>query len=386
MVKFFTLIGFAIVVGVLLLSGCSSFGTRPNEKEKKRFRQSKQFNSKEGVFQNRRPGIIKEMKKRAMSWKVIKEFFSAGKDRVPADKLPEVKPDIDHFLANSENIKVIWFGHSSFLLNVDGKIILVDPVFSNSASPVSWMVQRFQKPVLELNELPEIDYILISHDHYDHLDMDSIKFFIEKKAHFIAPLGVGSHLRGWGVPSDRVVERDWWETESFDGIEFVATPAQHFSGRDGIHENETLWASWVIKTNKHSIYFSGDSGYDTHFKEIGDKYGPFDVAFLETGQYDEKWREVHMLPDEGAAAYKDLKAKKYFPVHWAMFELALHKWYDPIEKLFKFSKEGQIDLVAPKIGQLVHINQETHLEVWWKSKVSELSSSLVDETDSKKGA
>ena len=354
------------------LNACSSFGTRPNELEKENFKKSKHFNAEKGAFENRRPGLIEAMKKRTMSWGMVQDWFKAGMDRVPAGKLPEVRPDIARFLEPSDDLKVIWFGHSSFLLNMDNKVILVDPVFSEAASPVSFMVQRFQKPVLELKELPKIDYLLISHDHYDHLDTESIKFFVDEDITFVTPLGVGSHLRGWGVPSEKIIEKDWWESEKLEGIEFIATPAQHFSGRNGIYDNETLWASWVIKSENHNIYFSGDSGYDTHFKEIGNRFGPFEVAFLETGQYDKKWEEVHMPPEEAVIAFRDLRAKKYFPVHWGMFELALHPWFDPIERIFKLSKEQDLELIAPKIGAIVSINESDGIEKWWESVPKEI--------------
>ena len=263
----------AILIGVssmLLFNACSSLGTRPNKEEKTQFNSSSQFNSETGQFENSADIDLSEMKKRSFTWKIIKEYLSRGKDRKPKEALPETKPQIDDFLNDSQDPKVIWFGHSSFMLNLGGIIVLVDPVFSGAASPVSFMGKRFQDPVLKLDELPKIDYIVISHDHYDHLDMESVKFFADKPAKFITPLGVGSHLKGWGISSDRIIEKDWWQTASFGNIDFICTPAQHFSGRNGIHDNETLWASWVIKSTNHKIYFSGDSGYSPHFKEIGE--------------------------------------------------------------------------------------------------------------------
>lgn len=357
------------LVGLFIMN-VSSFGTRPGKDEKLAFATSKQYNKDKGIFENRRKALIAQVRKRSMSWKVLKEWLRSGEDRIPREPLPEVRPDLTEFLKKSDELKAIWFGHSSFLLNVDGKLILVDPVFGNSAAPFNFLVQRFQRPVLELSELPEIDYILISHDHYDHLDMTSIKFFIDKQVKFITPLGVGSYLKGWGIKATRIIEKDWWQSEKFGDIEFIAAPAQHFSGRDGIHDNETLWASWIIKSNNHKIYFSGDSGYDIHFKEIGEKYGPFDVAFLETGQYNESWKEVHMLPEEAVEAYKDLKAKRYFPVHWGMFELALHAWYEPVERLLNLSKDNDIELVIPKIGQITYMNRDIKLKKWWRTRKS----------------
>ncbi len=351
---------------VLALSSCASSGTEPGKEAIDKFKRSKQFNSEAEIFENRRPNIQEELKNNVGVGKVFKKILWGGVDRSPKDKLPEEKPNLSQFLKNDNELKVIWFGHSSFLLNMDGNIILVDPVFSSSASPISFMARRFQKPVLNLKDLPSIDYVLISHDHYDHLDMESIVFFKDKKATFVMPLGVGSHLKGWGISANRIIEKDWWEGITLQGIEFIATPAQHSSGRLPFLRNKTLWASWVLKTESHKIYFSGDSGYDIHFKEIGEKYGPFDVAFIETGQYHENFRAGHMFPNEGAMAYRDLKAEKYFPVHWGMFQLALHSWYDPIQKLFSLSKEMDIDLLAPKLGQIVNIKQPQTIEIWWE--------------------
>jgi L-ascorbate metabolism protein UlaG (beta-lactamase superfamily) len=355
-----------ILISAILFSGCTQFGTRPSKTEKKLFDNSSQYNKEKGEFENRRPQLIAEMKKKSFNFGLVIDWFSDGKDRVPENKLPEIKPDLDKFLSASDDIKVIWFGHTTFLLNLNGIIILVDPVFSGSAAPVSFMVKRFQKPVLDLSELPKIDYILISHDHYDHLDMESIEFFKDKDIQFVTPLGVGSHLIGWGIAKENIIEKDWWQEAEFTDVKFIATPAQHFSGRDGFNENETLWASWVIQSKKHNIYFTGDSGYDTHFKAIGEKYGPFDVAFVESGQYDERWREVHMSTEDAVKAFTDLKAKKYFPVHWGMFELAMHTWYDPMVRLSKLSKEQNFDLLAPKIGQMVNVNQDNKFDIWWE--------------------
>lgn len=359
-----------LLVCLILFTSCSSFGTRPNEKDKELYKNSKQFDLKTGKFDNRIRGLYAKMMKENMTWGNLTEFFKGGDNQTPSKKMPEVKPDMQDFLKDDGELKVIWFGHSSFILNMNGKIILVDPVFSGSASPISFLVKRFQAPVIALEELPEIDYILISHDHYDHLDMESIKFFKNKKTKFITPLGVGLHLKGWGIKKERITERDWWESVEFEGIEFIATPAQHFSGRDGIHACETLWASWIIRTNNHNVYFSGDSGYDTHFKEIGEKYGPFDVAFIENGQYNKKWQEVHMLPEEGIMAYDDLKAKKYFPVHWGMFVLAKHSWKDPVEQLYKLAEGKNIDIVTPKIGQLVNLKANHEYDRWWEEVVT----------------
>nr|WP_295902354.1 MBL fold metallo-hydrolase [uncultured Bdellovibrio sp.] len=339
------------------------FGSSPNGEQVESFKKSPQF--RDGKFVNRIPDVLEKMRKEAFSVSTIMEWLAKGEGRVPATPLPEVKPDLNEFLKPSQDVKVIWFGHSTFLLNFSGKIILVDPVFSESASPVSFMVQRFQAPVLKLEELPKIDLILISHDHYDHLDMETMKFFAKKENKFLTPLGVGSHLVGWGIDRSRITELDWWQSTHFEGIEFVATPAQHFSGRGVSDGNKTLWASWVIRNSDHNIYFSGDSGYDTHFKDIGDKYGPFDIAFIENGQYNQKWKAVHALPEESVQAYFDLRAKRFFPIHWGMFVLALHSWREPVDELLKLSKSRGVNLVTPKLGEVVAINDNYRNVEWW---------------------
>lgn len=359
------------LVIVVLLSAAAivsnpSFGARPSQEAKNIFETSKHFNQAEGVFENRRPNLIAEMRSDSMNWGVISDFLKGGPDRVPTQKLPEVKPDLNLFVEPSKALKIIWLGHTTFLLSLEGKIVLVDPVFGPSASPFSFMVKRFQAPVITLEELPKIDFVLISHDHYDHLDMSTIKYFADKKTHFITPLGLSAHLKQWGVARERISESDWWQSRTLGGIEFIATPAQHFSGRGVFDANETLWASWVIQTENHNIYFSGDSGYDTHFVDIGEKYGPFEVAFIESGQYNENWKAVHMMPEESMQAFMDLKAKRYFPVHWGMFELSLHSWYEPIERLTKLSQEKGVELLSPKLGQMITLDGTTEFEQWWK--------------------
>jgi Predicted Zn-dependent hydrolases of the beta-lactamase fold len=362
----------ALVIGGYMITGlASSFGTLPSETSAEQFKNSPQYNSEKGIFVNRRPNVIEEMRKKAMTISGIKDFIFAGDaQRVPANNLPEVKVDFEQFKKADQDFKVVWFGHSSLLLNLDGKTVLIDPVLSDTTGPLGFMMKRFQKAVTDLSELPPIDVIIISHDHYDHLDMDSVKFFKNKETKFIVPLGVAAHLVGWGISASRITELDWWQNSKIDGLEIIATPAQHFSGRGFFNQNKSLWASWVIRNEKHNIYFCADSGYDTHFKDIGEKYGPFDLAFIEDGQYNEKWREVHLLPEESIQAFYDLKAKRYFPIHWGMFNLALHAWYEPIENIAKFTAEKKIPLIAPKIGEVVTVNDNYVTNYWWSELIS----------------
>ena len=360
-----------LILMMSALLGCSAFGEKPGEQEVEEFKKSVNFDKENKIFLNRDKDAFKRMNDRNINLSSIFDFFKKRVDAKPTGPMPEVKPDLENFLKIEEDLKVIWFGHSSFLLNLRGKIVLVDPVFSESASPVSFLIKRFQPPVLKLEELPKVDYVLISHDHYDHLDMESIKFFKDKSAQFITPLGVGSHLQKWGIDASRITQRDWWQETNFEDIKFIATPAQHFSGRGLFDRNCTQWASWVIQSSEHNIYFSGDSGFDSHFKDIGEMYGPFDVAFIESGQYNEKWPEVHMLPKEAVQAYKDLKAKRYFPVHWGMFILSFHTWFDPMDQLFELAKDDEINLVVPRIGQIVNIEEDFINDYWWKDMKGE---------------
>lgn len=357
---------------LIFLNACSAFGKDPDGTHLEKIKQSPQFDKERDQFVNRRPDVLEKMRESQSQFKLILVFFFGGeKFKRPPEKLPELKPNIKEFLEKSEQLKFIWFGHSTFLVNFDGTIILFDPVFSGAASPVSLFVKRFQDPVLKLEELPNIDYIILSHDHYDHLDKDTIDFFKNKTTKFITPLGVISHLKEWGITDDRLTELDWWNSIERNNLEIILTPAQHFSGRKGSNQNKTLWGSWIVRNKKQSLYFSGDSGYDTHFKTIGDKYGPFDITFIENGQYDERWRQVHVLPEETAQAFLDLKGKRLVPVHWGMFDLSLHNWYDPIERIEKASKEKNINLLTPKFGQIVKLEEETIFEKWWKKFIQE---------------
>lgn len=351
----------------ILVNFYSALGSYPKKQDKRRYESSRQFDPKKGKFFNTDKIAYGNMIKRIMkSGGKLRYFFGGGNHREPLKGLPVLKPNLAEFLVKSDEIKVIWFGHSTFMLNLRGTIILVDPILSPYSSPLMFTVKRFQEPPLSMDELPHIDYILISHDHYDHLDMPTIKYFQEKDTKFMVPLGVGAHLKGWGIEGSRITEFDWWQEKSFNGLKIVCTPAQHFSGRSYYDKNSTLWSSWIIEDGLHRIYFSGDSGYNSHFKKIGDKYGPFDVAFLENGQYAKAWKEAHLMPGEGVDAFYDLKAKVYFPVHWGAFKLSLHPWYEPIQIMYKYAMDRHFPIIAPKIGEIVNIDENYQTKPWWR--------------------
>jgi L-ascorbate metabolism protein UlaG (beta-lactamase superfamily) len=297
---------------------------------------------------------------------IIKTMLLDKDTRIPEGKLEEVKPDMAAFLAPSTHTKFIWLGHSTLLLNLDGKIVLIDPVFSDYAFSIDIFVKRFQDAALKLEELPHIDAILISHNHYDHLDKKTIQFFKDKDTRFILPLKVGDDLLDWGIPKERFVELDWEDSVTEFGIKFTATPAQHFSGRGLFDKNKSLWASWVIESKNDKIFYSGDSGYSNHFKQIGDKYGPFDVTFIENGQYNERWADIHMLPEESIQAHIDLKGKYYVPVHWGMFNLALHNWVEPVERTYKLAQDKKLSYLSPKLGEIINLENVSLDLPWWK--------------------
>jgi L-ascorbate metabolism protein UlaG (beta-lactamase superfamily) len=258
-------------------------------------------------------------------------------------------------------------GHSTMLVKLAGEFYLTDPVFSERASPVQWAgPARFHAPPIAIDELPPIKAVILSHDHYDHLDHAAIKALAAKTTYFLAPLGVGDRLVEWGVERGKVHQFDWWQGTEIDGTRFVATPAQHFSGRGLGDRNATLWASWVIIHKDLRVFFSGDSGYFKGFKDIGAKYGPFDVALLETGAYDKLWPDVHMQPEETLQAFLDVKGKWLVPVHNGTFDLSLHRWQDPFERIAALAAARGVALSTPEIGAPLDLAAPQAGTPWWR--------------------
>lgn len=271
--------------------------------------------------------------------------------------------------APDTGVVMSWFGHSSILLKVDGTTILFDPVLEGKrASMFTFMgPKRFPySEYPEVTDLPKIDAVIISHDHYDHLDYPTIKLLKEKVSRFYMPLGVGAHFESWGVPKENIVELEWWQEASLADLTVALTPTRHFSGRGFGDRFHTLWGSWVILGKNERIYFSGDSGYFPGFKEIGEKYGPFDLTFMECGAYNEAWSEIHMFPEQTAQAHLDLKGKLLMPIHWGKFDLALHPWKESVNRLAKKANEENIQLFTPEVGKLVSIQSSDNTERWWK--------------------
>lgn len=295
-------------------------------------------------------------------WGIIRAMLKGNPNNRPSGVLPHVKPELDSVSGH----KVTWFGHSSYLLQLDQVKILVDPVFSRTPSPFSFIGRKYYDGTdfISAEDFPAIDILLITHDHYDHLDYQSILKLKDRTKHFLTSAGVGAHLVRWGIPASQITELAWSEQTVLNGFKFTATPARHFTGRL-FKRNRTLWSSFVLETGTSKLFLGGDSGYDTHFKEIGDQYGPFDLAILECGQYNELWPYIHMFPEQTVKAAKDLQAKVLMPVHWAKFTLALHDWNEPVLRVVKSAEEQHQMITTPLLGETVIIGAAYPATKWW---------------------
>jgi len=339
------------------------FGQSPREARLERMKKSPHF--KDGKFQNvhHTPELTEG---NTMLSVTIDFLFNKAPRRKPVDVIPSVKTNIKN-IPITEDV-LIWFGHSSYYMQLDGKRILVDPVFSGNASPIPGTNTSFEgTDVYGVDDLPGIDYLIISHDHYDHVDYETIGKLKEKTSQVICGLGVGSHFEYWGYPQDIIHEKDWNETVALDsGFTIYTTTARHFSGR-GFSRNNTLWMSYVLETPSMKIYIGGDSGYDTHYAEIGKKFGPIDIAVVENGQYDLKWKYIHNLPEEVLQAAVDLKARRMFPVHSSKFLMANHPWDEPLARVTELNRRYNVPLITPIIGEIVYAKDSTQqFSRWWE--------------------
>jgi len=315
------------------------------------------------------------------SFGMIKKYLFGKEQRSPEDLLPQNQIDLTQLeSSDSSYLKVTNAGHSSLLIHMDGYRILTDPVYEAKITPVG--PTRFNKEIpLDPTELKDIDVVVISHNHYDHLNKYSIKTIHPEVSRFLVPLGVGAQLEKWGVPREKITELDWWDSYDFDeNLTITSTPSQHFSGRGITDRNESLWTSYVIATLDHNIYFSGDSGYFEGFKTIGEKYGPFDIAFMECGAYNVEWTDVHMFPEQTVQAALDLKAHFVWPIHWGTFNLALHDWFDPMKRVTKAAEAKGVRLLTPIFGQIVEYPGRMQTKKWWAPYLPEESMSIDAES------
>ncbi|WP_066300998.1 MBL fold metallo-hydrolase [Bacillus sp. FJAT-29937] len=341
-----------------------TFGGKPSKEQKKVY--EKLGNYVGGKFVNQVPTKLNMSLSDYLS--LMKESISGRKDRNPAGQVSV--SEIDWHKINSKEDSLTWFGHSAFLLSIDNKKMLVDPMLGKVASPVSFAgSKRYSEDMLPIiDRMPSIDAVFITHDHYDHLDYPSIRKLKDKVGHFFVPYGVSTHLIRWGVAKENITEFNWWDETDFQGLTIAFTPSKHFSGRGLLNRDSTLWGGWVILGKDTRFYTSGDGGYDAHFKEIGKKYGPFDITLIEGGQYDRHWSWVHMTPEQAVQASIDVNGKNMMLIHWGAFTLAYHSWTDPIERALIEAKKVERNLIAPKIGETVQLTGELSVPVlsWWK--------------------
>lgn len=354
-----------LTVTFFIVNNMKAFGGVPKGKRLKRIRQSKLYKKKQFRNISHTPSITEGYK----MWKVTYDFFLGKKDPLlkPLTAIPSLHTNLKNIDKNEDVL--IWLGHSSYYLQTNGVSFLIDPVLSLYGSPFKYFNKAFKgSDIFKPEDIPNIDYLVITHDHFDHLDYPTVKSIGKRTGMAIIPLGVGAHLERWGYPESKLIEEEWGtEVALENNIKIVFTPARHFSGRR-VRQNDTLWSSYVLITPTKRIFLGGDSGYDSHFKTIGEQYGPFDYAVLENGQYGEAWRYIHTLPEDVIQAAIDLKAERIIPVHAAKFALALHPWNEPLQKITALGREKKLNILTPMIGEVVDLNQsEQKFTAWWES-------------------
>ena len=342
------------------------FGGKPTKEQKQKY--SQYPNHKKGKFTNLMPQF---MVTEAPDF--IDDSLHPKSTRRPNFDIPYIKIDPKSLEQKPKHTRVTWFGHSTLLLEMDGKNILIDPMFGDVPSPVSFIGdKRYSKGLpLTIEELPTIDAVLMTHDHYDHLDYPSILKLKDKVKKFYMPLGMNIHFRTWDVPVSKIEELNWHETATLDSISFTLTPSHHYSGRSLNDRFESLWGGWVIKGSLDNIYLSGDGGYGPHFKQIGAEYGPFDFALIECGQYSRYWRQNHLFPEQSVRVAEDVNAKLIMPIHWGAFTLAMHSWTSPVERFLAKAKEFDIPATTPMIGEQIVLGKATATyptKAWWENK------------------
>ncbi|MCI5059243.1 MAG: MBL fold metallo-hydrolase [Flavobacteriales bacterium] len=369
----FGLLAIVLLIGFVFLKTSPQFGGKVPENQKLEFSKTGHFES--GVFVNFEE-IQMEMDCHSIK-AMIKEFFEPDPNVAPTKDISVKKLDpssIQDF-PNDSLINITWLGHSSFFIQMAELNILLDPVFGQYAAPHPLLGrQRYNREMpITIEELPEIDIVIISHDHYDHLDYESILALKNKTKHFFVPLGIGSHLRSWGISEAKIHEKDWWQRENVGDLELIFAPSRHMSGRRLDDQYATLWGSWVLKSSNSNLYFSGDGGYGSHFRKIGEELGPFDIALMECGQYNELWADVHMMPEETVQASFDIRADMIIPIHWGSFTLATHSWTDPVERVTAEGRKKGLPIVTPEIGQTVVIDKPPFPQKRWWEKYPKLT-------------
>ena len=354
---------FVLSGAVVVFSNWAAFGKRAQGERLARMERSPQWDG--SGFENPQP-LSGEI---AIS-KIADELFN-GSDYAspenPEQEVPVIRGDGSAFnRPPATGLRVTWFGHSSILIEIDGKRVLTDPVWGPSPSPVAWLgPSRWYEPPVALENLPSVDAVLISHDHPDHLDYPTFEVIKDWDTTFFVPLGVGAHLAYWGVPEERIVELDWWDRRAVGSLQVVCTPARHASGRGIVDQNATLWAGWALFGSEHSVFYSGDTGLFDDMKKIGAELGPFDVTVIDAGAYHEQWRDWHVGPEQAVLAHQWLRGKLFVPVHWGLFDLAFHGWTEPAERALVAAEKAGVRIAVPRPGQSLEPEALPALERWW---------------------
>jgi L-ascorbate metabolism protein UlaG (beta-lactamase superfamily) len=354
------------LTGIALLAAVrdipAALGATPASAHTDRVRRSPQF--RDGRFHNTAPT---RMMPPGTARETARELLFGKQQRKPAGPVPLRKPT--EYEQQPGQLHVTWYGHASTLVEIAGARVLFDPVWGDRVSPSSLVGPRRLHPVpVALHELPSLDVVVISHDHYDHLDMPTIRALARdhRTARFAVPLAVGAHLRRWGVPADRIIELDWDESADIRGVRLTATAAQHFSGR-GLRRDGTLWTSWILAGGERKVFYTGDSGYFDGYAEIGAAHGPFDVTLVQVGAYGPGWPDIHMTPEDGVAAHVDLRGGLMIPVHWGTFNLAIHAWSEPVDRVWREAKERDVALAVPRPGERIDVDDPPAVDGWWQT-------------------
>ena len=350
------LLVFVVIANVI--AGWRAFGHGAEGARRERIERSPQWQGDH--FENPQP-LVND------TWRMLTGLFAASPHTSPDDAVPIEKIDPKRFQTPpTSGLRVTWLGHASVLVEIDGHRILTDPVWSRRASPLGWLgPTRWYDPAIALADLPALDAVVVSHDHYDHLDYPTISALAEKNVKFVVPLGIGAHLEYWGVPVSRIVELDWWEKASFGDLEIVSTPARHASGRHLFDQGATLWSSYAFLGPKHRVYFSGDTGLFPAMREIGERLGPFDLTMIEAGQYHQAWPDWHIGPEQAIVAHGMLRGKALLPIHWGLFTLAYHGWTEPAERTLAAADQASVRILLPKPGQSVEPETPPARARWW---------------------
>ncbi|AUG80327.1 Zn-dependent hydrolase [Kitasatospora sp. MMS16-BH015] len=340
----------------------AALGRRPDGRSA-RIRNSPQY--RDGVFHNAPSELAGPAAAPPFDRETLRRLVNDRHLGRPAHPVPLIRPG--HAGPAAEGVEVIWYGHASALVEIEGNRVLLDPVWSDRCSPSAHLGPKRLHPVpVELAQLPRVDVVLISHDHYDHLDMETVRRLTDSQsAPFAVPLGIGGHLRRWGVPEHRIIELDWDETCTLGELTVTLTSAHHFSGR-ATTRNTTLWGSWVIAGPTRKVYYTGDSGYFEGYSAIGAQHGPFDAALVQIGAYDQAWSDIHMTPEDAVRAHLDLKAGLLVPVHWCTFNLGLHPWAEPVERLLAEAKAQDVRVAVPRPGERVDVDSPVEPDGWWE--------------------